>query len=204
MSDRVARGLGGNIHYHRGSSLTIKAGPKREAGGRRRRAVEVLSGPDPWNEQRTGLAGWPLRQRPNGCGRKRCPEVHFRGNNGRVFRTIEVRILKAPDVTPENLIVQPKAELDRYLPIIDLVVLDVPASFDDLEPMQIMQGLGRFRDGILHRVLNARVGRTCQFDLFVNVLSHNSLLRLMSVDAISYNQVKSSNKSARRKRLVRI
>src|SRR5919106_2096608 len=63
MSDRVARGLGGNIHYHRGSSLTIKAGPKREAGGRRRRAVEVLSGLDPWNKQRAGLAGWPLRQK---------------------------------------------------------------------------------------------------------------------------------------------
>jgi hypothetical protein len=57
----------------------MEAGPKGEAGGRRRRAVEVLSGPDSWNKQRTGLAEWPLRQRPIGCGRKPCPEVHFRG-----------------------------------------------------------------------------------------------------------------------------
>src|SRR5919106_5592443 len=46
-----------NIHYHLRSPLTMKTGPKGEAAGRRRRAVEVLSGPDPWNKQRTGLAG---------------------------------------------------------------------------------------------------------------------------------------------------
>src|SRR5919106_5640964 len=36
---------------------TTKAGPKGEAGGRRRRAVQVLPGPDPWNKQRTGWQG---------------------------------------------------------------------------------------------------------------------------------------------------
>jgi hypothetical protein len=46
-----------NIHYHLRSPLTMKAGPKGEAGGRRRRAVEVLSGPDPWNNRRTRLPG---------------------------------------------------------------------------------------------------------------------------------------------------
>jgi hypothetical protein len=71
-----------NIHYRLRSPLTIRGGPKGEAAGRRRRTVEVLPGPDPWNKQRTGLAGWPLRQRPIGCGRKSCPEVHFRGSPG--------------------------------------------------------------------------------------------------------------------------
>jgi hypothetical protein len=56
------RGLGpdgfrGNIHYRLRSSLNMKAGPKGEAGGRRRRTVEVLAGPEPWNKQRMGLAG---------------------------------------------------------------------------------------------------------------------------------------------------
>src|SRR5919106_3836527 len=75
-----------NIHYHLRSPLTMKAGPQGEAGGRRRRAVGVLSGPDPWNEQRTGLAGWPSRQRSIGCRRKPCPEIHFRGKDeGCVF-----------------------------------------------------------------------------------------------------------------------
>ena len=46
-----------NIHYHLRSPLTMKAGPKGEAGDRRRRAVEVLSGPDPWNNRRTRLPG---------------------------------------------------------------------------------------------------------------------------------------------------
>ena len=41
----------------KGSPLATKAGPKGEAGGGRRRAVEVLAGPDPWNKQGTGLAG---------------------------------------------------------------------------------------------------------------------------------------------------
>ena len=41
----------------------MKAEPKGEAGGRGRRTVEVLSGPDRWNKQRTRLAGWPLRQK---------------------------------------------------------------------------------------------------------------------------------------------
>jgi hypothetical protein len=51
----------------------MKAAPKGEEG-RRRRAVEVLSGPDPWNKQRTGLAGVAIegkthRLRPEGFAR---------------------------------------------------------------------------------------------------------------------------------------
>jgi hypothetical protein len=34
----------------------MKGGPKGEAGGHKRRTVEVLAGPDPWSKQRMGLA----------------------------------------------------------------------------------------------------------------------------------------------------
>src|ERR687897_3421965 len=81
-----------------------------EVGGRGRRVVEVLSGPDPWNKQRTGLAGWPLRQRPIGCGRKSCPEVHFRGNQKqqileRIAYITNLRhsLLASPRVTATNM-----------------------------------------------------------------------------------------------------
>src|SRR5918996_4987884 len=67
------------IHYPLRSSLMMKTGPVGEAGSRRRRAVEVLSGPDRWNRQRTGLAGWPLRQRPNGYGGSRGLRFTFWG-----------------------------------------------------------------------------------------------------------------------------
>src|SRR5919106_6486886 len=90
----------GSIHYHLRSPLTIKAGPKAEAGGRRRRAVEVLSGPDRWSKQRTGLAGSPLRQRPIGCGQKPCREVSVSGERvERTFRTSE----KVPDASPGKI-----------------------------------------------------------------------------------------------------
>jgi hypothetical protein len=109
--ERFASGsFPGNVHYHLRSPLTMKAGPKGEAGGRRRRAVEVLSGPDPWDKQRTGLAGWPLRQRPIGCGRKPCPEVRFRGNQKqqileRIAYITNLRhsLLASPRVTATNM-----------------------------------------------------------------------------------------------------
>ena len=44
-----------NVHYHLRSPSTMKTGPKGEPGGRRRRTVEVLAGPDPWNKQPMGL-----------------------------------------------------------------------------------------------------------------------------------------------------
>ena len=58
------------------SPLTMKAGPNR------RRAVEVLSGADPWNKQGTGLAGMVFeakthRLRPEGLA----PEHHLRRND---------------------------------------------------------------------------------------------------------------------------
>jgi hypothetical protein len=46
----------GNIHYHLRSPLTMKAGPKGKAEGRKRRTVKWTARPDPWNKQRMGLA----------------------------------------------------------------------------------------------------------------------------------------------------
>lgn len=78
-----------------------------------------------------------------------------------------------------NLVVKPKAELDRDLPVIDLIILDVAAAFDDLKPVQIVQCLGCFGDRVLHRVFHAGFGRTRQLYLLVNVFAHKSSRQIL-------------------------
>jgi hypothetical protein len=51
-------------------------------------------------------------------------------------------------------IVEAKPQLNRNLPIVDLIVLDVTASFDDLKPMNVVKRLTRFGNGVLHGVFD--------------------------------------------------
>jgi hypothetical protein len=62
-------------------------------------------------------------------------------NRGRVFNTA-------------NLVVEPKAELDGDLPVVDLIILDVSAGLDDLKPMNIVQRLSGLGNCILDGILN--------------------------------------------------
>ena len=80
------------------------------------------------------------------------------------------------DRPQRDLIVEPKPELNCNLPVIDLVVFDVAARFDDLKPMNVVQGLARLRDRVLHGFFHAVLGRTRQFYLLVNMIVHESSL----------------------------
>jgi hypothetical protein len=53
---------------------------------------------------------------------------------------------------------QGEADLERYLVVADLAVLDVPARLNDFKPIHISDGLVRFRYGGGNRVLDARFG----------------------------------------------
>jgi hypothetical protein len=53
---------------------------------------------------------------------------------------------------------QGEADLERYLVVADLAVLDVPARLNDFKPIHISDGLVRFRYGGGNRILDARFG----------------------------------------------
>lgn len=57
-----------------------------------------------------------------------------------------------------QLIVKPKAELNRHLPIVDGVIGNVAACFDYLEPVDIVKCLASLCDGVLHGFFDAFLG----------------------------------------------
>jgi hypothetical protein len=71
-----------------------------------------------------------------------------------------------------HLVVEPEAKLYSHLPVIDLVILYIASSFDDLKPVDIVQCLAGLCYCILYGVFNARFGGAGQLNLFVNVLAH--------------------------------
>jgi hypothetical protein len=84
----------------------------------------------------------------------------------------------------EGLVVQPKPELDRHLPVIDLVVLNVAAALDDLEPVQVMQCLGCFGNRVLDCIFYTRFGSTGQLDLLINMLVHKTSLKAKMIRSL--------------------
>jgi hypothetical protein len=71
-----------------------------------------------------------------------------------------------------DLIVEPKPKLNRHLPVIDGIVGDIAACFDDLKPVNIVQCFTSLGNGILDGVFHTRFGRPGQLDLFVNMIAH--------------------------------
>jgi hypothetical protein len=53
-----------------------------------------------------------------------------------------------------------------------LTVFDMAACLHDLKPADLPQGACRTADGVLYRVLDALLGRACDFDDSVNVVRH--------------------------------
>jgi hypothetical protein len=68
-----------NIHNHLRSPLTMKAGPKGEAGGRKRRTVKCAVGADPWIKQRMGLARMAIEVEIHRLRPEALPFGHFSG-----------------------------------------------------------------------------------------------------------------------------
>jgi hypothetical protein len=71
-------------------------------------------------------------------------------------------------------VVKPEAKLYDYLPVIDLIVLNVASGLDDLKPVNVVQRLAGLCYCILYRIFDADFRRAGQFDLFVDVLAHFS------------------------------
>jgi hypothetical protein len=74
----------------------------------------------------------------------------------------------------DDLVIESKAEFYGHLPVIDFVILDITPSFDNLEPVNIVQRLSRFCDRVLHRVFDTGFRRAGQLNRFVDVLRHDT------------------------------
>ncbi len=69
-------------------------------------------------------------------------------------------------------VVKPEAKLYDYLPVIDLIVLNVASGLDDLKPVNVVQRLAGLCYCILYCIFDAGFRRTGQLDLFVDVFAH--------------------------------
>jgi hypothetical protein len=78
-------------------------------------------------------------------------------------------------------LVQRKSDLDHYLEMGDIAVLDIAARLYHLEPLQVMQSLRGFLDGISIGVVDAGRGRSGELDQFVDVVAHRGLLAKIRV-----------------------
>jgi hypothetical protein len=79
-----------------------------------------------------------------------------------------------------SLVFQSKAGFEHDLIVPDLAILDVAASLDDLEPVQISQRLTGPLDRGLNGVLNAGFRRTNKFYHLVDMIRHRVLLLIIT------------------------
>ena len=70
--------------------------------------------------------------------------------------------------------VEGEAYLDRDLPMLDLSIFDVAASFDNLEPAKITQAPRGFGERVLDRILDIIGGGAHKFDFLVDMIAHAS------------------------------
>ena len=73
-----------------------------------------------------------------------------------------------------RLSVEGEAYLDRDLPMLDLSIFDVAASFDNLEPAKITQAAGRFGECVLDGIFDAIGGGAHKFDFLVDMVAHSA------------------------------
>ena len=72
-------------------------------------------------------------------------------------------------------VIQSKADLHGYLPVGNLVILEVAANFGDLKPLHISDRLTGSRDRVGDCVFYAIWRRSDQLDLLVDVITHNPI-----------------------------
>ena len=72
---------------------------------------------------------------------------------------------------------QRKTDLDGHLPMGHLAVFDVAARFHHFEPVNVAQGFGRFGDGGTDCVLDGLGRGAGEFDVLVDVVAQNILLK---------------------------
>ena len=73
-------------------------------------------------------------------------------------------------------VVERKADLDRHLPMVDLVVNDMATRLDNFKPTQVMNTLASFLDRIFDSLVSAYIGRSGKFDFFIDVVTHNDVI----------------------------
>src|SRR6185437_5739122 len=67
-----------------------------------------------------------------------------------------------------------KADLEDDLVVADLALLDMAARLDHLEPPEVLQRLRGTRDGVLDRILDARLGGARKLDDSVDLVLHRT------------------------------
>lgn len=72
----------------------------------------------------------------------------------------------------------------------NLVILDLAAYLADFEPLHVADCFAGASDRVGYRVFNAVWGRTDEFDLFVDVVTHE---RIKSFNVASGEQIRRSN-----------
>ena len=74
-----------------------------------------------------------------------------------------------------------KADFDAHLPVVHLSLVNIAAHFDHLEPAQVLDGLVRAFNGLFNGVLDGGSRCAGEFDKFIDVVFHISVLRLVSL-----------------------
>src|SRR5437588_5886203 len=74
-------------------------------------------------------------------------------------------------------LLQGKADFQRHLPVGDISLFEITARFSDLEPAHVAHRLAGTRQRILDRIFDSIRRRANQLDLFVNMITHGSILR---------------------------
>jgi hypothetical protein len=80
---------------------------------------------------------------------------------------------------PSTSILKSEAYLESYLVMADLAVLNMPASLDDLEPVQVSDCLAGLRNCRADRFFDTCLGRTYNFNYLVNVIFHFFVLMIV-------------------------
>jgi len=65
-----------------------------------------------------------------------------------------------------------KADFDGHLPVMHLAFFDVAARFDHLKPAQVLDGLVRPLNGLIHGILNGSGGSAGEFNEFIDGFFH--------------------------------
>jgi len=74
--------------------------------------------------------------------------------------------------TQVRLLLERESDLERYLPVTNLAVLQLSAGFDYLKPTHVANGLFSASQGIFYRLFKSVGRRTNHLNLLVNVLGH--------------------------------
>src|SRR4051794_20311734 len=121
--------------------------------------------------------------RPRSADRRgAAPGRHRRRGRGRQLPrpprdVVQVRVGRVDPGRPASgSLLEPEAHLQRHLVVLDAALVDVAADRDDLEPVEVAQGLGRLGDRAVDRLGDALGGGARDLDGLVDVVGHRGII----------------------------